>query len=196
MSTALMVVWIEPPDDLDREFNDWYDTEHLPGKLQIPGFLTGRRFRKDSVPRYGVCYDLASVEVLSSPAFVATTGTNASPWTKRLMRNVSSRERTAYRQLFPGAELIAAAHRWVAFESVAATRPELEEHTRSVRCRSTVRARLFLRHGGPEAGAHLLCYTADDDEALRRAALRDDGLTCARFIEAPPSCAPIEPIKG
>ena len=26
------------------EFNDWYDTEHLPERERMPGFLTARRW--------------------------------------------------------------------------------------------------------------------------------------------------------
>jgi hypothetical protein len=37
---ALLLVQLQPPPELTGEFHDWYDTEHVPERARIPGFLT------------------------------------------------------------------------------------------------------------------------------------------------------------
>lgn len=34
----------------EDEFNDWYDTEHVPRLAQVPGVLVARRFRASGGP--------------------------------------------------------------------------------------------------------------------------------------------------
>ena len=73
----------------EDEFNDWYDTEHLPERQRVPGFLACQRWigatdRKVSV----ATYDLDSVKVLQSPGYLAIGGANLSPWSKRVTAQV------------------------------------------------------------------------------------------------------------
>src|SRR2546426_12774802 len=68
----------------EDEFHDWYDTEHLPERQRVPGFLVCHRWigaqdRKVSV----ATYDLDSVAVLKSPAYRTIGGENLSPWAER-----------------------------------------------------------------------------------------------------------------
>ena len=52
------------------EFNDWYDTEHIPERQRVPGFLTAQRWIGTENPRQSVAtYDLDNVEVLRSPGY-------------------------------------------------------------------------------------------------------------------------------
>jgi hypothetical protein len=54
---------IEPK--YEEEFNAWYNTEHLPELLAIPGVLDAARYvAKKGVPKYLAAYELASVDVL------------------------------------------------------------------------------------------------------------------------------------
>ena len=41
---GFLLVTMEPPAELEEEFNDWYDMEHIPGRGGIPGFESARRF--------------------------------------------------------------------------------------------------------------------------------------------------------
>src|SRR2546422_9244611 len=68
----------------EDEFHDWYDTEHLPERQRVPGFLVCQRWigaddRKVSV----ATYDLHDLSVLKSPAYQAIGGEKLSPWSKR-----------------------------------------------------------------------------------------------------------------
>ena len=67
------------------EFHDWYDNEHLPERLRVPGFLNAERWIAEDAPRVHVAtYDLESPAVLASPPYQAVAGDNQSPWTKRV----------------------------------------------------------------------------------------------------------------
>jgi hypothetical protein len=79
---GLLVAMMNPPAD-EAAFNAWYDEEHVPLRLGVPGFLSGRRYQATEAegPRYLAMYDLASVDVLQSEPY------------KRLWREPSERER-------------------------------------------------------------------------------------------------------
>lgn len=85
------------------EFNDWYDTEHLPERQRVPGFLTLQRWIGAENPRESVAtYDLDSLEVLQSPGYRAIGGENLSPWSKRVTANVTRLLRYEGEQILPG----------------------------------------------------------------------------------------------
>ena len=49
----------DPPAEFEEEFNAWYDTEHVPERLGIPGFESGLRYVSADRPRrYLALYDL------------------------------------------------------------------------------------------------------------------------------------------
>ena len=67
------------------EFNDWYDLEHIPERLRVPGFLNAQRWIDDENPKIAVAtYDLESHGVFDSPGYRAIGYGNASVWTKRV----------------------------------------------------------------------------------------------------------------
>jgi len=41
---SLLYVEVECPAELEQEFHAWYNLEHVPERLGIPGFLDGRRY--------------------------------------------------------------------------------------------------------------------------------------------------------
>ncbi len=85
------------------EFNDWYDTEHVPERQRVPGFLTLQRWIGAENPRLSVAtYDLDSLAVLQGPAYRAIGGENLSPWSKRVTGKVERILRYEGEQLVPG----------------------------------------------------------------------------------------------
>lgn len=67
MSKFVLLVFSTPVDGADTEFNRWYDQEHLPDVLDVPGFVAARRFRfleakssAQEVPdfRYAAIYEI------------------------------------------------------------------------------------------------------------------------------------------
>lgn len=70
----------------EDEFHDWYDHEHLPERLAVPGFLTAERWIDEQNSKVHVAsYDLESAGILATSAYQAVSGDNQSVWTKRMV---------------------------------------------------------------------------------------------------------------
>jgi hypothetical protein len=90
----------------EDEFQDWYDTEHLPERQRVPGFLTCERWIGTQDRRTSVAtYDLETLGVLKSPAYLAIGGENLSPWSKRVTARVDRLMRYEGEQILPGDQL-------------------------------------------------------------------------------------------
>lgn len=99
---GFLLVLMQPPPAFEDEFNAWYDSEHIPERLAVPGILTGLRFVcTDGHPRYLAMYDLERFEVLESPAYLKVAYDQSSPWTKRVTSRVRI-YRSAGHQIHPG----------------------------------------------------------------------------------------------
>jgi len=85
------------------EFHDWYDTEHLPERQRVPGFLVCQRWIGADDPAISVAtYDLESHAVLKTPGYLAIGGENLSPWSKRVTARVERLMRFEGDQILPG----------------------------------------------------------------------------------------------
>jgi hypothetical protein len=85
------------------EFNDWYDTEHIPERQRVPGFLTLERWIGVENPRQSIAtYDLDNLDVLRGTAYRAIGGENLSPWSKRITAKVERLLRYEGEQILPG----------------------------------------------------------------------------------------------
>ncbi|MBI3043094.1 MAG: hypothetical protein HYY78_09745 [Betaproteobacteria bacterium] len=77
---ALLLVWTDVPADMEAEFNDWYDREHMRERVEVPGFIRGRRFAAVSgAPRYLALYEAQSAAVMMSDAYLALNRHGARP---------------------------------------------------------------------------------------------------------------------
>lgn len=104
---GFLMVTMEPPATLEEEFNDWYDTEHLPERERIPGFESARRFVCVSGwPRYVAFYDLEDPGVLDRAPYRAISGSNFTPWSKRILTRVRGLYRALGPQIHPGNAII------------------------------------------------------------------------------------------
>jgi hypothetical protein len=85
------------------EFHDWYDLEHVPERLRVPGFLNAERWIGDENPNVAVAtYDLESLGVLSSAPYKAIGYENSSVWTKRVTAMAQRILRFTGEQVKPG----------------------------------------------------------------------------------------------
>ena len=85
----------------EEEFNAWYNTEHLPELLTLPGFLDAARYvATKGGPKYLAAYELTSVEAIRSPEFSSRKRT---PWENRMSPRVTGKNRVRIvgRQIFP-----------------------------------------------------------------------------------------------
>ena len=73
MSRQFLYVLTDAAPGFDKEFNEWYDSQHLPEVLEIPGFVAATRYRQersvglpDSAGRIESEY-LATYEIVGDP---------------------------------------------------------------------------------------------------------------------------------
>jgi len=87
----------------EDEFHDWYDLEHAPERLRVPGFLNAERWIAEDNPKVAAAtYDLDTVGVLATPAYRAIGGDNQSVWTRRITGMSQRIMRFVGEQLVPG----------------------------------------------------------------------------------------------
>lgn len=87
----------------EDEFNDWYDTEHVPERRRTPGFINCERWVGAENPKISIAtYDLESLDVLRSDAYSRIGGENLSPWSKRVLSKVDRICRFEAEQTAPG----------------------------------------------------------------------------------------------
>lgn len=95
----LALMDIEPGHEAD--FNRVYDTEHVPERLSVPGFLTARRFHAvEGSPAYQAFYDLESPAVLDGAAYKAVAGRD-NQWKKLVSPYVRNNIRCVCAQIYP-----------------------------------------------------------------------------------------------
>jgi hypothetical protein len=99
---AIFLVYTDLADEkYDEEFNAWYNTEHLPTLLKLPGFLDGARYvATKGGPKYLAVYEIESPEVVQSPDF---TNRARPAWDRRMSPTVIGQNLTRVlgQQIFP-----------------------------------------------------------------------------------------------
>jgi hypothetical protein len=106
-----LLVMMQPPPAFEDEFNAWYDTEHIPERVAVPGFETGIRYVcVNGFPRFLAMYDTQDPEVLASPEYLRVSFDKSSPWTKRVTSRVKV-DRSAGVQIYPGNKITGRAPR-------------------------------------------------------------------------------------
>lgn len=114
---GLLLAKMDPPEQGERNWNDYYDRVHVADRLAIPGFLSARRFIKvEGIPqqyaipgeaKYLAIYDLDRVQVLKDGPYQRV-------WEKDHAQPPDSFEaqifklpkfaRGVYEQIFPASE--------------------------------------------------------------------------------------------
>ena len=87
---ALFIVAMDIEASIEEEFNDWYNTEHIPLLSRVLGVICARRFRALSgSPRYVAIYHLADAGAYASLPWREADQT---PWIGRMRRFQSNRQ--------------------------------------------------------------------------------------------------------
>lgn len=80
---AILVVSVEVDEADVDELNRWYEAEHGPERLAMPGFVAMRRFRAyDGSPRFLAVYELESADAATSPAYMSAP---QSDWMREIL---------------------------------------------------------------------------------------------------------------
>jgi len=94
----LYIVHTDIPDHIVDEYNGWYDNEHLPRLVTVPGVIRARRYAAVAgSPRYLTAYELTDKDAFESPAGLLARKT---PWTAK-MRSLFQNTRRSMCSLLP-----------------------------------------------------------------------------------------------
>src|ERR1700756_4911209 len=103
MTHGTLIATMDFSNVAEDEFNDWYDTEHIPERQRVSGFLVCQRWIGADNPKQSVAtYDLENVAVLQGPGYRAIGGENLSPWSKRVTARTQRLVRFEGDQILPG----------------------------------------------------------------------------------------------
>jgi len=85
------------PDVTEDEFNDWYDNEHAPARLALPGISTAIRYKATDgkPPSWLATFDITTLDVLKSDAYRSLSA-NASPNEKSIVSRLATLHRRVY----------------------------------------------------------------------------------------------------
>jgi hypothetical protein len=96
-SNAVLVVSIEVAPEDAEELNRWYEEEHGPERLALPGFVSLRRFRAHDNPnRFLAIYELEYPEAATSPEYMNQA---QSQWMRDVMAKWKQWERNVWIEL-------------------------------------------------------------------------------------------------
>ncbi|MGE4046669.1 MAG: hypothetical protein AB7F35_17550 [Acetobacteraceae bacterium] len=103
MAKGILLVAFDYTNAHADEFHDWYDLEHVPERERVPGFGTCERWISVANSKHAVAsYELDSVDVLRTPAYMAIGGENLSVWSKRVTKMAQRLLRIEGEQTLPG----------------------------------------------------------------------------------------------
>jgi hypothetical protein len=100
---GLLMVYVDVPAEVEAEFNRWYDEEHIPERLSIPGVLSAARYvAVRGGPKYLACYELTEPEAYFSDTWQHYLN-NPTEWSKRMAPTVIGQNfvRNLYRLIYP-----------------------------------------------------------------------------------------------
>jgi hypothetical protein len=81
---GVILVSMDVDPGREEEFNDWYNTEHIPRLSAIPGVIAARRFRVlRGAPAYVALYHVENTDIYATRTWVAA---NETPWMLRMRR--------------------------------------------------------------------------------------------------------------
>lgn len=86
---GLLFSQMEPPPGWEDDFKDWYESEHIPARMAIPGFESAVRYAAiDGEPAYLACYFLDDLAALETPEY-RRLKSEPSERTARMLRSVN-----------------------------------------------------------------------------------------------------------
>ena len=91
---GLLCIWTDVEREHERDFNRWYDREHMQERMAIAGFQSARRFRAigDSPRPYLALYFTDSLAVFGSAAYRAAFA-NQTEWSLRNFARMRATQR-------------------------------------------------------------------------------------------------------
>jgi hypothetical protein len=105
IGTTVLVVTMEVDAADDAEFNEWYNEQHLPERMAIPGYVSARRFKLEgdansNALQYLCIWEMEDGSPLQSEMY---KDQNARPTELflRVNKTIKARTRGLYTQVYP-----------------------------------------------------------------------------------------------
>jgi len=100
MAAGLFYVYTDPGTVDEAEFHDWYDHEHGPARLTVPGLGPAYRYRAldELKPTWLALYELDRPDVIESPEYKALSA-KASDRDKSVGAGLATLDRRVYEQI-------------------------------------------------------------------------------------------------
>jgi hypothetical protein len=97
---SLLLVMVDVAPDHEEELKRWYDQQHIPERMAIPGIVRARGFvALKGRPKYLALYDLESASVLKSKEYRYRLNQGATEWTRRIQPMFDPMVRNVYVEL-------------------------------------------------------------------------------------------------
>lgn len=81
----------------ERDFNEWYNREHIDERINLPGFHRARRYvAVRATPKYLATYECDTVADLATPTYLHVLA-NQTPWSKAVMARFTHFQRLTLR---------------------------------------------------------------------------------------------------
>lgn len=85
---AILFSEMTPAPAWEGEFNEWYDSEHIPLRMAAPGFASARRYKSLKDDSYLAVYETEALAAFKTPAYDKIKG-QPSDLTKRMLADVT-----------------------------------------------------------------------------------------------------------
>ncbi|HWL55198.1 MAG TPA: hypothetical protein VNQ78_00820 [Paracoccus sp. (in: a-proteobacteria)] len=97
---AFLAIWHDIAEGAHENYIEWHTREHMPERLSIPGFRTGKRLHDPEAGRYvfGTIYAGDDVEVFRSPDYLERLN-NPTRWTAEVAPSFQNFLRIACRRV-------------------------------------------------------------------------------------------------
>jgi hypothetical protein len=84
---GILAVWNDCSKEYIAEYEAWYQSEHLPQRVSVPGFFCGRRYEALTPgPQFFTYYEVEGPAVLTSLEYLEVLE-NPTPETRRIMKH-------------------------------------------------------------------------------------------------------------
>lgn len=100
---GLLMVFTDVPPEVEDEYNKWYNEEHIPERLSIPGVLSAARYEAlQGGPKHLAAYELDNPETYNTDIWQRLLA-NPTEWSKKMSPTVVATKfiRNLYRMIYP-----------------------------------------------------------------------------------------------
>jgi hypothetical protein len=85
LGQGVLAIWHSMTPDGDQDMIRWHNSEHVPERVGVPGFLRGRRYAHARLPRHYLdLYETATVDTIRSAPYLERLN-HPTPWTQRVV---------------------------------------------------------------------------------------------------------------